>query len=79
MSDQPYTDAEREHVDLARMHFEGREVVCPRCRQGIGKPCRQVRRGYRELGPTRTYNSVEHNREHIGTHAERVALARMLD
>ena len=78
MSDQPYTAAEREHVALARLHFEGREVVCPRCRQGIGKPCRQRLRGYRELGPVRTHSSLDADPKHIGTHPERVALARML-
>ena len=64
--DRQYTRAELDLLARARRHFEGREVVCPKCRAGIGMPCRGHLGQFRQGGL---------DPETVGTHAERVALA----
>lgn len=69
MSEPAYSVQEVALLRLANRHFTGREVICPKCGAGVGVPCRG-RSGFR---------SHVRARGHVGSHIERIELARRLE
>lgn len=71
IDERPYSADEQKLLRLIDRHFAGREVICPKCRAGIGMPCVDGR------GAPRTY-ATKRGVIKVGSHAERIALAEMM-